>query len=119
MARLCRKVKGKTMETKKLSKEQVNQNLSAALKSGSLSKGEKSTEISAEQLDKVTGGVGAWAFEDGGVMYCVYCNKMETTNASFEHHLIIDYACQYASEGATNCFTCKHMYIANIGVKVE
>ncbi|MCL2003102.1 MAG: hypothetical protein FWG72_03735 [Oscillospiraceae bacterium] len=107
------------MSKMKLTKEEVNVKLNEAMKAGKLQKSGKTAELSAEQLEGVTGGVGAWAFEHEGDVWSVVCNKNETTNALLENCLVYEKACQYASPGATSCFNCQHFYIGNLGIRTE
>ena len=103
---------------RKLTKEEVNEKLSQALKARIPNAGE-SKELSGDELAAVTGGVGAWAFESDGEVWSAVCNKSETTNAMLEDCLVYEKACPYASPGASSCFDCHHLYIGNLGVAVE
>ena len=82
----------------------------AEAKRVSLTKGEK--ELSPDELDAVSGGVGMYGFEYEGIVYSFGCNKGGVdTNALLELCLKTKQPCRYAApEGITSSYQCQYMY---------
>ncbi|MCL2080045.1 MAG: hypothetical protein FWH17_09480 [Oscillospiraceae bacterium] len=77
---------------------------------GGTFKAEKAVELSDEQLETVSGGVGAFAFEDDdGTVSLLVCSNKKTTNELFQQCLQHKMTCNYASPGARSCASCVYL----------
>ncbi|MCL2096100.1 MAG: hypothetical protein FWH10_04265 [Oscillospiraceae bacterium] len=107
------------IDKNKLTPEEIGAKLLEKGKNCNFMKAEKSAELSEDELDGVAGGVGSWSHEHDGYVWSAVCNKKQTNNAMLEYYLAVGTACPHASEGATSCYTCEHLYYGNTGVPVE
>ena len=102
-------------------KQLTNEEIYAKLKeSGKARSAGKVVELSDEQADAVSAGIGSYAVEnkEEGTIDTYVCSNSETTNELFTQCLVYNMTCNYASQGARSCFNCSYLSLWGTGQKV-